>query len=184
MELVLRFEEDQIFYWAYQYVELQDDEEREKEKNLLNLKDDVQDYGYLTISQLWDLAYWKSHSKVDLTLDNDDSFVQEMTARAFESTDPWGKLMTLTGLKGIGLPTASAILHFFDEERYPILDIHALWSVGLEYKSRNSYPFWIQYTEFCRDIAKDNNAEMRDLDRALWKFSQTKTKEERTELDT
>ena len=80
-------------------------------------------------------------------------------------------MLTLTQLRGIGEPTGSAILHLLDKEQYPLLDIHALWSVGMEWTARTSYPFWLDYIEFCRDTADENDVSMRDLDRALWKYS-------------
>ena len=53
----------------------------------------------------------------------------------------------------------------------PVLDIRALWSVGLEQKKRISYSFWPDYVQFCWDIANRNGIKMRTLDRALWRFS-------------
>ena len=94
-----------------------------------------------------------------------------MTRQAFTSTDHWEKVLYLTELRGIGQSTASAILHLYDEGQYPILDIHALWSAGLKKKKRTSYPFWLEYIEFCRDIANRNGVDMRTLDRALWFYS-------------
>ena len=167
----LRFPESEIGYWANRYTERQREENRMREQHLIDLRCDVLDRGYLTKQELHTIARWKSPRRAALTLENTNDFINEITEGAFTSTDDWTKLLTLTQLQGIGQPTASAILHLYDEERYPILDIHALWSVGMEWTARTSYPFWLDYIEFCRDTADENDVSMRDLDRALWKYS-------------
>lgn len=78
------------------------------------------------------------------------------------------------GLKGVGEPVASAILHFYDRDDYPILDQHALRSIGIDNKKVNyDCPFWQEYVDFCREKAYDHGVSMRILDRALWKYSQS-----------
>ena len=167
----LRFCESEIDYWANRYTEFQGAGYRVREEEIMELRDDIQQRGYLTKDNLHRVAYWKSHRRATLTLENPDNFIQEMTTQAFTSTDDWTKLITLTQLRGIREPTDSAILHLYDKRQYPILDIHALWSVGLEWQTRATYPFWSDYVQFCRDIANRNNVSMRHLDRALWRFS-------------
>ena len=167
----LRFPESEIPYWANRYTERQREENRMREQHLIDLRCDVLVRGYLTKQELHTIARWKSPRRAALTLENTDTFINEITEGAFTATDPWTKLLTLTQLRGIGQPTASAILHLYDEGAYPILDIHALWSIGRQWKKRVSYPFWLDYIELCRDIANRNSVSMRDLDRALWKYS-------------
>ena len=170
-EMKLRFCESEIDYWANRYTEFQGTYYRETEEQIIGLRDDIQRRGYLTTDDLQRVAYWKSQRRAGLTLENPDNFIKEITTQAFTATDDWTKLLTLIQLRGIREPTASAILHLFDESQYPILDIHALWSVGLAWETRTSYPFWPGYVAFCRDIASRNNISMRHLDRAFWRFS-------------
>ena len=171
MKMKLRFPESEIGYWANRYTERQKEKDRIKEQQLPELKSNVQKRGYLTKKELHKIARWKSPRRADLTLKNPDDFIKDITKSAFTATDKWAKLLILTLLQGVREPTASAILHLYDERQYPILDIHALWSVGLPWEKRTSYPFWLEYIEFCREIANRNNVSMRELDRALWKFS-------------
>ena len=171
MKMKLRFSESEISYWANRYTERQREKDRVKEQELIDLTPDVLRRGYLTKQELHTIARWKSPRRAALTLENTDDFIKEIAERAFTSPDNWTKLLTLTQLQGIGQPTASAILHLYDEGDYPILDIHALWAVGLPWKKRVSYPFWLGYIELCRGIANRNNVPMRELDRALWKYS-------------
>ena len=171
MNMKLRFCESQIGYWANRCTERQRAKDRTKEQQLIDLKSDIQARGYLRKKELHKIAHWKSPIHAALTLENTDNFITEVTKQAFTGVNEWSKLRTLSVLQGIGQPTASVILHFYDIEPYPILDIHALWSVGLPWKKRTSYPFWLEYVEFCRDTANRNSISMRDLDRALWKYS-------------
>ena len=140
----------------------------------MELRDEIQRRGYLTKDELYKVAYWKTRNifrRADFTLKNPRTFIKEITTKAFTYTDDWEKLLSLTELQGIGQATASAILHLYDKGQYPILDIQALWSSGLERVKRVSYPFWLEYIEFCRDVANRNGIEMRTLDRELWWYS-------------
>ena len=159
----LRFCEAQIDNWANRYTEFQGAYYRAREQQVIELRDEIQRRGYLTKDELHRVTYWKSHRRATLTLENPDNFIKEITRQAFTSTNDWEKLLALTRLRGIREPTASTILHLYDKGQYPILDIHALWSAGLERKKRTSYPFWLEYIEFCRDIVNRNRIEMRIL---------------------
>ena len=170
----LRFCETKIDYWANIYMEYQRPRGQAREQEVIRLRDGIQRRGYLTKDELHKVAYWKTRNifgRADLTLDNPDSLIREITEQAFTSTDDVVKLLSLTQLEGVREPTASAILHLYDKEQYPILDIHALWSAGRKFRKRSSYPFWPEYVAFCRDIANRNQKTMRTLDRALWRFS-------------
>ena len=169
MQMELLFCESKIDYWANRYMERQAAYDRVREDKVIGHRDAIQQQGYLTRNALYDVAYWKSHRKAYLTLENSDGLIREVTEQAFASTDHWNKLRTLTQLRGVGQPVASAILHHYDKEPYPILDFRALSSVGIE--STQTYPFWPEYIAFCREIADRNGLDMRTLDRALWRYS-------------
>ena len=174
MNMRLRFCESEIDYWAERYTECQTPRGQAREQEVIGLRDGIQRRGDLTKDELHKVAYWKTRNifgRADLTLENPDNLITEITRQAFTSTDDEGKLRSLTQLQGVREPTASAILHLYDKRKYPILDIHALWSVGLEWERRSSYPFWLEYVAFCRDIANRNSIKMRTLDRALWRYS-------------
>jgi hypothetical protein len=77
----------------------------------------------------------------------------------------------LLTLQGVGIPTASTLLHFAFPDDYPILDVRALQSLGQ--KGRSIYPlsFWISYLAACRALAKEHGVTIRTLDKALWQYS-------------
>lgn len=171
----LRFCESEIDYWANRYTECQSASGRERENQVIGFRGKIQEQVSLTEYHLYKVADWVlsvyGAGAVDRVRNNSETHIELTTRRAFTVTDDWEKLMTLTGLSGIRQTTASAILHLYDKEQYPILSGRALWSV--EEPKRDYYPdwFWLQYIQFCRDIANRNSVSMRHLDRALWRFS-------------
>ena len=171
----LRFCESEIEDLAIRYTECQQEENREREEQLIGLRKKILRQGHLTKYELYTVALWKlcvyGEDAAEPALKNADDHIKIATRQAFTSRDDWEKLCALTQLQGIGQSVASAILHLYDERQYPILDIHALWSVGRKFRQRSSYPFWPEYIAFCRDIANRNSIEMRTLDRALWRYS-------------
>ena len=175
MQMELRFCESDIDYWANVYTECQHEDNREREEQLIGFREKILRQGYLTKYKLYTVARWILYDfgkdAAEPTRNNPDDHIMITTRQAFASRDDWEKLIYLTELKGIGQPVASAILHLYDEKQYPILSHHPLWSVGLERQQRSEHPFWPEYIAFCRDIADRNQIEMRELDRALWRYS-------------
>ena len=96
--------------------------------------------------------------------------------RALGSRDERFKVQALRLLVGVEWPTASVILHFCDRGRYPILDVRALWSAGLDATPSYGYLLWMEYTDFVRKLATDAGVSMRTLDKALWQYSKENQK--------
>jgi hypothetical protein len=98
-------------------------------------------------------------------------FVLSVTSTAFTPPDERLRIEVLTLLEGVGWPTASTILHFCSNDRYPIIDFRALWSLGAAVPKFYDFEFWWAYTQFCRGLVDQAGVTMRTLDRALWQFS-------------
>ena len=177
----LRFCESRIEELAKAYVDDQTEkypEKRELENRLFALQSTVQEQRYMNFCQLRILAEWKlpralRHIDKNDIDDNSRAFLKMITGQAFEAKPDWSKLMTLTVLPGVGESVASAILHFFDDADYPIMDRNAERSVGLDGDSGQIYPLWQKYVNYCREIVNRRAIDMRILDRALWKFPYT-----------
>ena len=172
----LRFCESEIPYYARRFLEYfsNNDEQFAREQELTDktLVDKVQQQEYLDLTLLKKIAHWKSPrraARIDLNSEND---VKEITRYAFTTQSERVRYGILQLLDGVRLPTASAILHFFHKEPYPIIDVRALSSIGINKKGNNyPFPFWQTYVDFCRTLAKSSNVDMRTLDRALWEYS-------------
>ena len=164
---------DEILYWATLYTEDQTPARQCQEKDVMKIRSSVEDNGYLTKTELMEMAHWKDpqFARSNIKKGNLPERIEAVTRDAFRPSDDWEKLEKLTDIVGVGESIASAILHLYNKGQYPILSEPARWSVGLERKKRTTYPFWLEYIEFCRDIANRNGVEMRTLDRALWFYS-------------
>lgn len=105
---------------------------------------------------------------------NTSEQVREATQIALATADEQAKMYVLRSLVGVGWPTASVILHFCDEQPYPILDYRALWSLGFARPPAYTFAFWSAYTDFVRQLAQSTGHDMRTVDRALWQFSKAR----------
>jgi hypothetical protein len=118
------------------------------------------------------LARWKTPRSRRLVASNTSAAVRRLTRTALTTADERLRIETLTRLSGVGWPTASVILHFCHRDPYPILDVRALWSLGIERAgSSHRFELWSRYTAACRRLAAGAGCSMRTLDRALWQYS-------------
>jgi hypothetical protein len=102
---------------------------------------------------------------------NSSTAIRIASGRAFDTEDPAGQVTHMLGLAGVGLPTASVLLHFAFPETLPILDVRALESLGFRGGSSYTTTFWTSYVSACREIAAQHRVSLRTLDKALWQFS-------------
>jgi hypothetical protein len=161
----LRFDKAHIPAWAAGY-KASDDHQVEFE-----IAPQVHQRGYFIKAEFQAACCWKTPRSKPRVESNPESFVQEVTRVALSTPDERLRIEVLTLLEGVGWPTASALLHFGHHEPYPILDIRALWSLGVEDEIDYDFTFWWAYTQFCRRLAQEVNVSMRVLDRALWQYS-------------
>jgi hypothetical protein len=134
----------------------------------------VRRQGYLTREQFLRIAEWKTVRSRPRCERNEEEYVREVTRAAFATTDERFKIHALRLLEGVEWPTASVILHFCDRGRYPILDVRALWSSGLDGSPSHAFGLWMAYTGFLRGVAAKAGVSMRTLDKALWQYSKEK----------
>jgi len=165
----LRFKESRIRYWADRY------EYPQEQMVMEEIAPAALDRGYLTRPEFVDICRWKTPRSQKLVKVNSAELVEAVTRAALESQHEAVKIMVLQALKGVSWPTASVILHFCDEQPYPILDVRALWSLGVpakgESRPRYTLDFWLDYVAYVRGLARRTGHSMRTVDRALWQFS-------------
>ena len=135
---------------------------------------------YLDKGHFVEIAKWKSQRPLRHYESNDDDLVQQVTTLAFAARRDDLRLRILTLLKGVGVPVASTILHFAFPDEYPIMDVRAvttltqlgLWTRPVQF----SVADWQVYTDLMRDHAKRLDVTLRELDKALWKFDEARTR--------
>ena len=176
----------EILDWEARYIDGQTEKRQRQEQAVIDMRKKVKSRktsetpgGYLLTSELREMGRWKHWalpSKIDK---NPPGHIEKITAEAFSPGDDWEKLKKLIsyygGLDGVRQSVASVILHLYDPKKYPILDEHALRSVGIkeEYVHGPKYPFWQEYVDLCRAEVKCYDVSMRTLDRALYKYSES-----------
>jgi hypothetical protein len=139
--------------------------------------------GYLTATELEEIATWKAQARVLGVLEADDTTVRDVTSVAFASSTPeWMRHHILCILSGVRHPMASAILTIWDPQAHTVMDFHAVEALQ-ELKqrgaldldpapgSRTDMPGYWTYLKAYRKIAARVGVGLRDLDRALWKWS-------------
>ncbi len=128
--------------------------------------------GRYTRDEFLAVARWKTPRSERRCARNSESLIEEATATALRASDERLRIGILTLLQGVEMPTASALLHLAHHDPYPILDVRALWSLGIEAPPASWPPeFWIAYTHACRSLARQAGVSMRVLDRALWQYA-------------
>ncbi len=127
--------------------------------------------GYLSREGFLELCRWKTRRSQSLCARNTVEDVREASRVALETKSERVRIGVLLALDGVSWPTASVILHFGIPDRYPILDVRALWSLGMDPPLNYTLDLWLAYAEHCRELAKAADVSMRTLDRGLWQYS-------------
>ncbi len=161
----LRFPESQISYWASRFSVPDDDRVEHRIGPAARAR------GYPTRAEFLQICEWKTPRSRPLCVRNNAQSVRKVTHAALSVRDEELKMRTLLRLSGVGMPTASVILHFCDRGRFPILDVRVLWSLGFTKPPSFTIPFWLEYTKFLRALADRTKQDMRTVDRALWQYA-------------
>jgi hypothetical protein len=152
-------------YWAARYSDSQSDDA------VAEVAQRARERGYLTRADFLQIARWKSPRSKPASESNTEEYVREVTRIAFSTSSERLRIGVLTLLEGVSWPTASAILHLAYPDRYPILDVRALWSLGYDSPPIYNFAFWEAYTAYTREQAERCGLTMRDFDRALWQYA-------------
>lgn len=164
MSFRLRVPEDELAAWADRY-SYPGDAEIEARIEPARAR------GHLLRGEFLALCRWKTPRSQPRCRRNRNDYIREVTRISLSTTNEELKIRVLLLLDGVSWPTASVILHFCDQDKYPILDVRALWSVGLRRVPGYSFPLWWAYTRVIRGISKRTGLSMRTIDRALWQYS-------------
>ena len=166
----LRFEESKIRYYADKYLE----DFPCYDKPIERIVEDVKERRCLTLSDLITLSDWTGDPRNKRRIEKNPSMsisIKDITRIALspDTAEP-DRIDSLQQLYGVGPTIASAILHWFHEDCYPIWSGPARYSLHLDENKDELKPEeWENYVSFCRCLAQKNKVKMRTLDRALWK---------------
>lgn len=130
--------------------------------------------GHYRRDEFIEVCRWKAKRAERKFEVNTADEIERATGRALSAPDEADRMEALLELMGVGVPIASALLHFAYPDRYPILDVRALEALGI--KARSVYPvsLWLDYLDACRDLARRHAGDIRMLDKALWQWSKAR----------
>ena len=134
--------------------------------------------GYYTREEFIEVCAWKTVRSRPKIARNTEAAVVQATGLAIATEDEAARMTALLELDGVGVPTASTLLYCVFPDRYPILDVRALESLGIKPRSQYPLSFWLEYLDACRELAQLAGVSLRTLDKALWQYSK-----ERSRLD-
>ena len=173
MRMQLRFPKTEIVTLAEQYVRGMNKRDRVLTQRITEkVFPSYKRNGFLTKEEFVTVCEWKSPRAKPYSESNDSNTIQEVSALSRKTKSERIRIQIWTLLDGVQWPTASVFLHFAFPKKYPILDIRALWSLGIGNPPQYNFAFWDRYSAACHSIASEANVTMRQLDQALWKYSQ------------
>ena len=91
--------------------------------------------------------------------------------------DEKSKIKYLIELKGVNIPTASAILSVINPDKYPIIDercIQSLNSLGIIKWDKITLDNWINYLIVIRDLGEQFHKSAREIEKGLFAFNRIK----------
>ncbi|MBN1936001.1 MAG: hypothetical protein JW934_15130 [Anaerolineae bacterium] len=152
----------------------------------LHTGDAIRARGYLTVGELFEIAHWKSPRRAGLTKKNPPEVVKGVTglALALKDDHPGYAANLLAVLRGVLLPTASAVLTVVDPQRFGIIDIRA-WNALSRWqpeqfprKEQGTFTIneFMRYLDTIRQLAQDSALSSdsalscREVDMALWQI--------------
>lgn len=114
---------------------------------------------------------WKTKGRgISRLKKNTDEEVKDALDLAKSAKTPRAAIAVLTGLSGVEVPVASAIMTAIRPKFYTIIDFRALHALNVKTTER-TVSFYLVYLEFCREHSKKWGITLRDFDRALWQWS-------------
>jgi hypothetical protein len=152
--------------WAQRYSYEVDDN-----KVIDTIAPKVRERGHFLRQEFLDTYAWKTRRTLEQAKKYSGAEIADVTSVAFRQTDEKLRVCLLRALDGVDWPVASTLLHVGVSADYPILDYRALWSLGSQMPSWVSFEFWWTYVQCCRKLAAQAGVTVRELDKALWAYS-------------
>ncbi|HLM83017.1 MAG TPA: hypothetical protein VK302_20640 [Terriglobales bacterium] len=101
---------------------------------------------------------------------NTDAEIDQALRSAAATDDERSAIEILDRLHGVGVPVASAILTTILPQKYTIIDVNALVSLGVGDKLKGQSVYYLAYLKKCRELAAQLNVSLRTMDHALWQW--------------
>ena len=134
---------------------------------------------HLTKGELERVCRWKSARAIQLIRANTHHSIRNATRAALSTRNERTRLEALTGLRGVSIPMASAILMLLNPKRYGVIDIRVwqvLHHVGAVEENPRGTNFrvsqWMTFLAIVRASAAELGVTARSVERTLFKIHQ------------
>jgi len=130
---------------------------------------------YLTKAELYQLAHLNSTRSSYHVKRNPEGRVEKVTEAAYQLDDDFCRLALFTGLKGIGIPTASAILCSLDSEKHCVIDTR-VWATlyKLKYFKKEKESFkaddYLKIIKIVRKMSEQSEFSTAEIGYALFAY--------------
>lgn len=135
----------------------------------------IKQQAYFNKPEFLRMCSWKSPRPRRLYESNSSAEIRRVSIKVFAADSEKEKIELLTSLKGVGIPTASAILTLTDPQDYGVIDIR-VWQLLYRFGAVTTRPSgtgfsfdnWLEFLERLRYWARRFNLSARDVERALF----------------
>jgi len=149
--------------------------EDEKTKALFIMSKKIIENGFLNKDELIKILKWKSPRPLRFYNQNEENDIMHITKLALSQKDDVLNIHILSALKGVNYPSASAILMFYDPDRFPVLDIRVwkqLYKCNLVNENPRGMNFtldqWRKYLEVIRGLSVQYNLSARQIEKRIF----------------
>jgi hypothetical protein len=157
-------------YWAAQYLKNDNGLDNKAFEAGRRIRE-----GEFTRSNLLEIVSWKSNRRAGLITHNSDQEIADALQLALLAKEARSAFAVLTGLEGVALPMASAILTAIDQAKYTVIDYRALEALSVPDADYYKLDFYLRhYLPACKRLAAEHNVNLRTFDRTLWAWSAAK----------
>lgn len=150
-------------------------EEYEDTQQVIDELESVERRGFFTKEEFVKMGMWKSPRPKNWYLENTEEMIIETSKKVFLTKFEKRRIELLTRLRGVRVPTASAILMLTNPRDYGVIDIR-VWEVLYLYDSVKvnptgtnfSFENWYNYLMKLRFFAKKHGVSARDIERTIF----------------
>lgn len=153
---------------------------REEDFNTKKLIDElkiVKKRRYFTKNEFLEMCKWKSPRPKRYYESNSPELIEDISKKIISTKYERRKINLLTKLKGVNIPTASAILTLIESQNYGVIDTR-VWQLLFLYGSVKKKPRgqgftfndWFNYLSKLRYFAKKFHCSVRNIEYSLFKY--------------
>jgi len=168
---------DAILMLEQRYWQLSSPAERKREEQLARLMVKARRDRVLSKGLFLVVVRWKSRRPTRHYRKNTGADVRAAMRAAFAAASEADAVHALTALHGVGLRTATALLHWMRPNEFPILDFRIVDALGTsEPHLWDSVDFYLIVAVAVRELAARHGLNLRQVDRALWAWQKLESR--------